>query len=112
MLLSDNRDHYTGMISLRKIESNIIDTMNDEKWLIDKWGYSAYNIVDGQQRLTTFIILINEIVNLFISQNKDKPINQIYINSIPATKIIEDYLVIVKPDSDNQIRTYKFGYRN
>ena len=60
-----DRDHYTGMISLKKLDKNYTsdEKWNDERWLLDNWNYNAYHIVDGQQRLTTFIILINEIVN-------------------------------------------------
>ncbi len=43
--MPDNRDHYTGMFTFNEtVEKNV------------------YYVVDGQQRLTTFIILINEIL--------------------------------------------------
>lgn len=62
--------------------------------------------------MTTFVILINEIVKFYknLEDNKTKTNETIYISSIPLTKIIEDYLVIVKPDSEGQLKTYKFGY--
>lgn len=110
--LLPDRDHYTGMISLKKLDKNYKnnDKWNDEKWLIENWNYVPYHVVDGQQRLTTFIILINEIVNYYIKNNPGKEPNEIFINSIPLSKIKEDYLVQTKPDSDGTIRTYKFGY--
>ena len=110
--LLPNRDHYTGMISLKKLDKNYTndEKWNDERWLLDNWNYNAYHIVDGQQRLTTFIILINEIVNFYKQLYPNKKENEIFINSIPLTKIIEDYLVIVKPDSDDIIKSFKFGY--
>ncbi len=110
--LLPDREHYTGMISLKKLDKAYTtnEKWNDEKWLLDNWNYNAYHVVDGQQRLTTFIILINEIVNFYKRINKDKDNSQIFVNSIPLNKIIEDYLVISKPDSDNIIKTYKFGY--
>ena len=44
--LSETRNHYTGMFTFFK------DDKND----------NVYNIVDGQQRMTTLIILINELL--------------------------------------------------
>ena len=108
--LLSNKEHYTGMISLKKLDREYTSNWNDEKWLLDSWGYDAYHIVDGQQRLTTFIILINEIVNYYKRIFKDKDIDKIFVNSIPLSKIVEDYLVITKPDSEGVIKTYKFGY--
>jgi len=45
--IPDNRDHYTGMFTFNE---------TDEE--------GVYYVVDGQQRLTTFIILINEILKV------------------------------------------------
>lgn len=108
--LLPNKEHYTGMISLKKLDREYTTNWNDEKWLLDNWGFDAYHIVDGQQRLTTFIILINEIVNYYKKTNTDKDLDKIFVNSIPLSKIIEDYLVITKPDSEGVVKTYKFGY--
>lgn len=110
--LLPDRDHYTGMLSLKKLdkESTNSEKWNDERWLLDNWNYNAYHIVDGQQRLTTFIILINEIINFYKKINPSKDPNQIFVNSIPLKKIEEDFLVISKPDSEDIIKTFKFGY--
>lgn len=110
--LLPDREHYTGMISLKKLDKEYTDNekWNDERWLLDNWNYNAYHVVDGQQRLTTFIILINEIVNFYKKANPEKQPNQIFVNSIPLNKIEEDFLVMSKPDSSEIIKTFKFGY--
>lgn len=107
-----DREHYTGMISLRKINKDEVKNWTEELWLINNWGYSAYHVVDGQQRLTTFIILINEIVKFYknLPENIGKGYENIFINSLPLSEIIKSYLCIVKPDSEGQLKTYKFGY--
>lgn len=99
------QEHYTGMISLKKLNPTDIlrntEKWNEEKWLVEA-GYSIYEIVDGQQRMTTLIILINEILGYC----KDNNLSE--INSTLLSEIEEKYLFKSKPN--NIIRTYKFGY--
>ena len=64
--LAEDRYHYTGMLSLKRLKSSAYKDWNEERWLIDSSDYEAYHIVDGQQRLTTFIILVNSIVCLAV----------------------------------------------
>lgn len=103
--LLPNQNHYTGMISLKELNREDIlqskEKWNDEQWLV-KNGHVLYEVVDGQQRLTTLIILINEIVSYCNKHN----INE--INDTKIENIIEKYLY--KDKSGNIIRTYKFGY--
>lgn len=65
--LKNDKIHYTGLLTVEPINKN--DIINVEKWQEDIWllekGLSAYYIIDGQQRLTTSIILINQIVQQF-----------------------------------------------
>lgn len=106
-----NRFHYTGLLSLKKLDRNMWSTWNDEKWLIEDRGYKPFHIVDGQQRLTTFVIFIQAISELLknLPDNLDKNEEDIYLGTFSLKTIKETYLVIEKPPHF-LIKTYKFGY--
>lgn len=53
------RPHYTGAITLQQID--LRDLTPAEKTLSES-GMEYYNVVDGQQRLTTLVILLNTLV--------------------------------------------------
>ncbi|MCD6187459.1 MAG: DUF262 domain-containing protein, partial [Desulfuromusa sp.] len=65
--LKNGKIHYTGLLTIEPIEESTVS--NNENWQDDLWlferGFQAYYLIDGQQRLTTSIILINEILNRF-----------------------------------------------
>ncbi|TJZ40061.1 DUF262 domain-containing protein [Priestia megaterium] len=59
--------HYTGLITVEQIKKEEVEKL--EKWQDDLWmfskGFKAYYVIDGQQRLTTVIILLQSILNQF-----------------------------------------------
>ena len=65
--LKGDKIHYTGLLTVESISKKSVQ--NIEKWQDDLWlferDFGAYYLIDGQQRLTTSIILVNEILNLF-----------------------------------------------
>ena len=108
--LSKDRSHYSGVLTIRKILKQDIKPESKEHWLMN--SYEVYEVVDGQQRLTTFVIFIQAFIELYknIKENKDKNDDNIYISeSIKLADVITSYLYKVKP-TGNQFRTYKFGY--
>ena len=48
--LDENRNHYTGLLSVKPMERSPLH------------GYQAFQVVDGQQRLTTCVILLNALI--------------------------------------------------
>lgn len=103
--LTEDRYHYTGMLSLKKLNRSVYSSWKEEKWIIDEKGYEAFHVVDGQQRLTTFIILINSILKFA----KSKGIQ--YLNGDELNEIRNRYIVEFKKP-EKILKAYKFGYES
>jgi uncharacterized protein with ParB-like and HNH nuclease domain len=110
--LPDDRFHYTGVLTLKHIPVQEIKEKDKEYWLVDDHSYNLYHIVDGQQRLTTFIICLQAFVDFIknLPEYKDKADYEIYItDSLSIEDLQNKYIFRTKPTGD-QYRTYKFGY--
>ena len=110
--LSDGRSHYTGVLTLKENNTKETKHTDNEYWLMEDHSYKIYSIVDGQQRLTTCVVLLQSFIEII--QNLDINIGKldkdIYItDSLNLEEIIKKYLYKTKPTGD-QYRTYKFGY--
>ena len=65
-LMSESENHYTGMITYRKIEEPKDDDVNKLK----EHSHEPFYIVDGQQRIITILILLKCILNKFGDNGK------------------------------------------
>ena len=110
--LSANRSHYTGVLTLKEVPQNDIYESDKEYWLVEDHSYKMYHIVDGQQRLATFIIFLQAFIDVVkqIPENHTKVDEEIYItDSLNLASVNSKYLYKIKPTGD-KYRTYKFGY--
>ena len=91
----DYRCHYTGTIALKEIQKK--EVPDEELWLRQN-GSIFYDVVDGQQRLTTIMILMYEIIRA-------------YDDNYPEDKeqLQEKYLFKKKKGSGNKV--YLFSYK-
>ena len=110
--LPTGRFHYTGVLTLKAIPSADVRPDDKEFWLVDDYSYTVYHIVDGQQRLTTFMLFIQALVELLRSlpENKDEADDRIFLtDSLHIANVEGKFLFAVKPGGE-AFRTYKFGY--
>jgi uncharacterized protein with ParB-like and HNH nuclease domain len=108
--LQEDRFHYTGLLSLKMVPKKELKHWEDDRWLLDS-GFKAYHVVDGQQRLTTFSILINEIVAFIrsLESNHGKNEEEIVLCYKTLKDIRAKYLSRKRPPQ-NIITTYLLGY--
>lgn len=107
--LAEGRSHYTGVLTLKQV---VVSPREKEHWLSEDHSYRVYHLVDGQQRLTTFVILLQAMVECIRSlpEFKDRQDAEIFVtDSLSLRDVADTYLFRTKPTGD-RFRTYKFGY--
>ena len=110
--LPEGRSHYTGVLTLKEIPASQVAKDAREFWLVDDHSYRLYHIVDGQQRLTTFILLLQAYIELLreLPENAGKADDAIYINDTLSIAALESRFLFKLKPGGNAFRTYKFGY--
>lgn len=94
--IQGNIPHYTGTIFVEEMKRE--DIPSTERWMKDDLDGKFYNVVDGQQRLTTISILLFELLKA-----EDSDYNQ--------TKIVDlKKQYIVKSNASENSRVYHFSY--
>ncbi|MGU7839739.1 DUF262 domain-containing protein [Burkholderia sp. AW33-5] len=109
--LNASRSHYTGVVTLTEVPGSLVPEDSKEHWLVDDHSYCLYHVVDGQQRLTTFVIFIQAFVNFLrtLPQHQGMSAKEIYVtDSMTLADVEERYLFRTNPKGG--FRTYLFGY--
>jgi hypothetical protein len=98
--LDDSHNHYTGVLTLEAVPDASIESWHEDQWVIQAKSYQAFYVVDGQQRLTTAIILLQVILEC-LEQGKK-------LNYTTASDIQRKFIFDSKDDGIS--RSYIFGY--
>lgn len=98
--LPDGKSHYTGVLTLEPASPENYKTWEDDTWIIESKHYSPMYVVDGQQRLTTAIILLQCILDTIDDTE--------LLNYTEKTDIKKKY--ICEPKGKGISRSYIFGY--
>ena len=98
--LDKDHNHYTGVLTLENVPEEAIASWLDDQWIIQAKSYQAYYLVDGQQRLTTAIILLQVILECLESGKS--------LNYTTASDIQRKFIFDSKDEGIS--RSYIFGY--
>ena len=98
--LEEGKNHYTGVLTLEDVPDSAVTTWEEDLWIIRSKRYYPHYVVDGQQRLTTAIILIQCITQI---TPEDQKLNYTEVKDIRKKFIFDS-------KDDGISRSYIFGY--
>lgn len=97
--IQNNSKHYLGVLTLEEASEDRWKTWTDDIWIIKSRNFKPYYVVDGQQRLTTIVLLITAII-------ESKNIKYLNFNKIEDVR--KRFIFDSKPEEVS--RSYIFGY--
>lgn len=104
--LEKGKSHYVGVLTLEDVPEDTVKQWREDHWIIYNRGYASYYVVDGQQRITTTIILIQAIVEAYEKKFSDD--DDLSLNYTSMKEIRDKFIFMCK--GSTATRSYLFGY--
>ena len=98
--LPNAKNHYTGVLTLEPVKAEDYRRWDDDIWIIDSKHYAPLYVVDGQQRLTTAVVLLQVILEAVNDSDT--------LNYTSKADIRKKYIFESKDSGIS--RSYIFGY--
>ncbi len=98
--ITTGHNHYTGVLTLEDVSPDAYKAWPEDAWIIESKSYQPFYIVDGQQRITTAIVLIQVILEAIADDQK--------LNFTEKKDIQRKFIFDSKDDGIS--RSYIFGY--
>jgi len=98
--LEEGKNHYLGVLTVESVPKEKYKLWENDVWIIESKNYEPLYIVDGQQRLTTSLVLIQAITESIPSGQK--------LNYNSIEEIRKKFVYDSKDDGFS--RSYIFGY--
>lgn len=98
--LDSDKSHYLGVLTLEDVPEEKVREWPEDRWIISAKGFSPFYVVDGQQRLTTTIVLLQALTEVVENGRK--------LNYTDVADIKRKFLWDSKDDGIS--RSYIFGY--
>lgn len=98
--LEEEKNHYVGVLTFESVTKDEYMNWEDDQWIILTKSFEPSYVVDGQQRLTTTLILIQAIIETVGEGNE--------LNFSTVEDIKKRYIFDSKPDGISG--SYMFGY--